>query len=198
MPLLAHIRRSAPAVDLSIRQQRIATALSELEARAVDIAIAPLDHVPPRFAAIALYEEDFVIVARAGHPFLHEPILARYCAMPHVVVSLADDADTLVDRALEKKRLSRRVMLWVPNFMQALAVIAESDLLGAVPRRMAEMQGKRFGLATVEVPLELPRSRICAVVPKSALMDAGVTWLLETLKRVSARGNRHRRSKGLS
>lgn len=187
-PLLSYIRRAAPAIDIVLRQQRIGNALVELEARGVDIAIAPIDEVPPRFASRVLYEEDFLIVARAKHPFLRAPALASYCKMLHLVVSLGDDAQTLVDRALERKRLSRRVVLFVPSFMQALAVLAETDLIAALPKRVVEMQAKRFGLAYVEAPLPLPRSRIRAIVPKPALMDAGLAWLLETLEKASNAG----------
>ncbi len=41
----------------------------DLEARAMDIAVVPADDIPARFHSLTLYEEDFVIAMRAGHPF---------------------------------------------------------------------------------------------------------------------------------
>jgi DNA-binding transcriptional LysR family regulator len=188
-PLVAKIRRAAPGIDVSFRQQRFHVSLAELEARAVDIALIPLDDIAPRFAARVLYAEDFVIAARLGHPFLGQPTLSSYCEMRHAVVSLGDDSQTLVDTALQKKHLTRRVVLWVPSFMQALAVLAETDLVAALPRRIVEMQAKRFGLAYVEAPLLLPRSTIRAVVPKPALTDQGIAWLLDRLEEATRAGN---------
>ena len=50
------------------------------------------------------------------------------------------------------------------------------------------MHGKRFGVASVEAPLLLPRYRIRAVMTKAAAMDAGVAWLFDTLGAVMLPG----------
>jgi DNA-binding transcriptional LysR family regulator len=184
-PLLAHVRRVAPGIDISLRQLRFGSASAELDARVIEIAIAPLEDMPARFFARSLYEEEFVIAARAGHEFLRAPSLAAYCRMLHVVVSLGDDETTLVDAALARKGLSRRVVLFVPSFMQALAVVAQTDLVTAVPRRLAAMQAARFGLGFVKAPLALPGPPIRAIVPKAALMDAGLAWLLGLLEQAA-------------
>jgi DNA-binding transcriptional LysR family regulator len=159
--------------------------LAELEARALDVAVVPLDEVPARFAAWILYEADFIVVMRPGHPFADDPSLDSYCRMRHVVVSLARDDRGLVDDALAQQGLARRVALAVPNFLFALAAVAETDLLAALPRRFVALHAPRFELASAEAPLPLPRFRIRAVVTEAALADAGVAWLLETLVRVS-------------
>lgn len=206
-PLLAALRSQAPQIDVSIRQLLPAQAglpvrawepsLDDLEARSVDIIVGPLDEIPPRFARQVLFDEDFVIAARRNHPFLRKPSLRRYCEMEHLVVSQTGDAQGFVDLALTKRGLKRRVALTVPNFMMALSLIAESDLIGAVPRRFVAAHGARFGVTGIDVPLPLPRSRIRAITPKVALMDAGLAWLFNLLREVVpgealGRGRGHR------
>ncbi len=67
-PLLAELRQSAPGVDISVRQllpvqgemspeRAWQSTFTELEARAMDIAIIPSDHIPVRFLSRILYEE---------------------------------------------------------------------------------------------------------------------------------------------
>jgi DNA-binding transcriptional LysR family regulator len=63
----------------------------DLEARAMDVAIMPAVPVPARFHASPLYDEDFVIAVRKGHPFAKHPTVERYCDMQHVLVSLTGD-----------------------------------------------------------------------------------------------------------
>jgi DNA-binding transcriptional LysR family regulator len=155
--------------------------LDELETRAIDLAIVPLDDVPQRFAARTLYEEDFVVAARAGHPFAAEPSLERYCEMRHLVVSLTGDPHGIFDEALTGMGLTRRVAVTVPNFMQALMLLAETDLLAALPRRLVEMRAARFGLVGVELPLPWRAGKIQAVATRAAMMDPGVAWLFEML-----------------
>jgi DNA-binding transcriptional LysR family regulator len=192
-PLLAALRRLAPRIDIGVRQllplqggrpteRAWEAALADLESRAIDIAVVPLDNVPARFAKRTLYEEDFVVATRAGHPFAGDPSLDRYCAMQHLVVSLTGDTHGFVDEALAKQGRARRVALTVPNFAMALGLIAETDLLAALPRRLVAMQGARFGAVGTAAPLSLRRFQIRAIVPKVALMDAGLAWLFETMR----------------
>ena len=72
--------------------------------------------------------------------------------------------------------------------MLALAMVADSDLIAAVPRRFAALYGPRFGVVVVEPPLALTRFRLSAVAPAAALMDDGVAWLLDLLAGGSDRG----------
>jgi DNA-binding transcriptional LysR family regulator len=191
-PLLAAIRSRAPGIDIGLRQLLPAagdtspdtawrSAFADLEARAADVAIVATGVVPARFHAALLFEEDFVVAARAGHSFAAAPTLDAFCAAQHLVVSTSGEPFGFVDAALARLGRDRRIALTVPNFHFALAVIAESDLLGAVPRRFAALHGPRFELAAFEPPLALPRFRLHAVVPRPALLDAGLAWLLATL-----------------
>ena len=86
-----------------------------------------------------------------------------------------------VDETLEKLRRARHIAVTVPNFMMGLTILAESDLVGALPRRLAVTYGARFGLQTAELPLPVTLNDICLVVPKSALMDAGIAWLYDSV-----------------
>jgi DNA-binding transcriptional LysR family regulator len=82
---------------------------------------------------------------------------------------------------LAKQGRSRHIALTVPNFMFALAVIAESDFISALPRRFVAMHGARFGVVGLDAPLPLPSFRINAVIPKAAMMDVGLAWLFNLL-----------------
>lgn len=197
-PLLEQLRMNAPGVDVAVRQllptqgeavpQRAWRAtFADLEERAMDIAVIPAGDVPERFLARLLYEEDFVVAMRAGHPFAARLTLDRYCGLQHLVVSLTGDAHGFVDRHLARRGRSRRIALTVPHFMFALAVLAETDLVSALPRRFVALHGPRFGVVAVEPPLPLERFRLNAVAPRVALMDMGLAWLFDLL--VSALSN---------
>jgi DNA-binding transcriptional LysR family regulator len=192
-PLLGALRKTAPGVAISIRQL-LATqakagapenawrsAFIDLDTRAVDIAITPSDHVPARFFKRRLYDEEFVVAMRAGHPFAHDPTLGNYCDMQHLVVSATGDPYGFVDRVLAQQGRTRRTLLTVPNFLFALAILAETDLICALPRRFAERHAQTFGVVACAAPLPLERFRLNAVAPKPAMMDAGLAWLFDLL-----------------
>jgi len=195
-PLLGALQRTAPRIDLSIRQllprqgepsPNVAwrDALAELEARALDIAVIPLGELPARFVKRPLYDEEFVIAMRAGHPFAKDRRLRGYCAQRHVVVSQSGDPSGFVDAALARRGLVRHVALTVPSFHFALAILAETDLVAAMPRQFVARYGASHGVVAVDAPLPLRRFRLHAVAPKVALMDAGLAWLVKSLEQAA-------------
>jgi DNA-binding transcriptional LysR family regulator len=181
--LLAALGRDAPGIDIGVSHLQFGdAALAALDARTVDVALTPTEGAPARFVERVLYREDFVVAMRPGHPYAGDPTLERYCAMQHLVVSLTGDPYGNVDRTLEGRGLSRRVALTVPNFLLALAIVARTDLLAALPRRVATMHGAMFGVHVAEVPLPLlGLTPVRALAPRVALMDAGIAWLLDML-----------------
>jgi DNA-binding transcriptional LysR family regulator len=200
-PLLETLREVAPGVDIGIRQllpvqgftvPHLAwrDALKELEDRTMDIAIIPFDDIPVRFHKQKLYEEEFIIAARKGHSFLRNPTLKRYCDLEHLVVSHTGDVSGFVDVELAKRGLTRRVALTVPNFIFALSVLADTEMVSAVPRRFIEIHGARFDVVAVRAPLPLPRFSINVVLPKVAMMDAGLAWLVRLLGQLQAGNGR--------
>jgi DNA-binding transcriptional LysR family regulator len=195
-PLLAALQRTAPRVDLGIRQllprpgassPNLAwrDALAELEARALDMAVLPLGELPARFVKRPLYDEDFVIAMRAGRPFAKDRSLRGYCAQRHLVVSESGEPSGFVDTALARRRLARHVALTAPNFHFALAILSDSDLVAAMPRQFVAKNGPRHGLVAVDAPLPLRRFRLHVVAPKVALMDAGLSWLVKLLEQAA-------------
>lgn len=196
MPLLDALRQAAPSIDIAVRQllpvagetspeKAWSTAWAELDARAMDLAIVPTGDIPLRFSRERLYEEDFVLVVRAGHSLARKVSLNNYLEAMQLVVSMTGDPQGFVDTMLAAQGLSRRVALTVPNFMFALAVVADSDLVCAVPRRFAELHAVRFGLRVIEPPLSLGRFNMNLVVPEVAMMDSGIAWLVGVLRSTS-------------
>jgi DNA-binding transcriptional LysR family regulator len=199
--LLETLREVAPGVDVGIRQLLPAQgfivphlawrdALKELEDRTMDIAIIPFDDIPVRFHKQKLYEEEFIIAVRKGNSFQRNPTLKRYCDMEHLVVSHTGDVSGFVDVELAKRGLTRRVALTVPNFIFALSVLADTEMVSAVPRRFIEIHGARFDVVAVRAPLPLPCFSINVVLPKVAMMDAGLAWLVRLLGQLQAGNDR--------
>jgi DNA-binding transcriptional LysR family regulator len=181
--LLASLAKLAPRIDLSLRTVLPQSALTELDTRQADLVLQPLSDVPPRFEATRIYEEEFAIAMRAKHPLAGRLTLARYCAASHVVVSSVGDPHGNVDVELKKAGRSRRVAATVPNFLLALSLVAETDLLAAVPRGAAA-SAVRLGVVLADPPAPLApltRSSIHLVATRAAMADAGVAWLARTL-----------------
>jgi DNA-binding transcriptional LysR family regulator len=182
-PLMSYIARNAPHVNIVVRHLPFETAFQDLENRIIDIAITPLAVIPPRFVGRVLFDEDFVIAMREGHPFAKSPTFERFCDTPHLLVSLDGDVHGFVDNVLAKHGRKRRVALAVPSFMLTMAFLAKTDLIAALPRTMVTMYAHRFGLVMTEAPQPLMQSKLRAVMPKSASKDKGLAWLMDALEK---------------
>jgi DNA-binding transcriptional LysR family regulator len=189
-PVLTAARREAPDVVFNVVEVDPGATLAALDARTIDVACYPLEELPARFEARPLHEEDFVIAARAGHPLGKKPTLARYAAAQHVLVSPTGAARGFVDDVLEKHGLQRRIALTVPTFLWGLTVLAEGDLVAALPRTLVRAHGAKFGVVAIEPPLPLASTRVRAVATRAAMNDAGVAWLMNLIAREAPRARR--------
>jgi DNA-binding transcriptional LysR family regulator len=196
--LLSTLRREAPGIDLGVRNlvgRGFEQALTELDAKSLDVALMPVPDVPARFITRVLYQEDFVLVVRADHPLARGATLARYVAAPHLVVSESGEPHGQVDELLAKRKLRRRIVMTVPNFLQALAIVAESDLVGAMPRQFVAKHAPRHTVAVLEPPIPLLSAPIVAVAPQVATRDGGLAWFLDAIERAAKASTDSRRAR---
>lgn len=184
--VLAAISSAAPGICVSVKDILPADTIAALDAREVDVALYPVEEIPPRFDARLLYVEDFIIAARADHQLGKRPSLDRYCRARHLLVSRSGDPHGLVDIALAQLGRSRTVALTVPSFMFALATIAATDMIGTLPRSLLRVHAARFGITTLEPPLPFGRSKVYALAPKAASTDGGIVWLMNLLEKLLA------------
>lgn len=194
--VLTELARTAPGIDLAFvsilpTNTGWTTAFISLDDRQIDLAILPFGQVadftdaPARFETRPLYDDAFVVAIRQGHSLAAPLTLQRYCELQHVLVSATGARDGFVDAALAQMGMSRRIAVTVPNFLMALDVVANTELVTAAPRGFLASQAQRFGLVAVDLPLLLPQSQVRAVVPKAGMADAGLVWLLSTIERVN-------------
>lgn len=207
-PFVACLAREAPSIDIRLLQlmpqhhgrptnQVWQTTLTELDAQRLDVAVLPIGPPPPRFAERLLFEEDFVVAMRKGHPLARKPSLVAYLAAHHMLVSAIGDALGVVDAKLAEKGHSRRVALTVPNFMMALVQLTESDLIATLPRHLVERHAARFNLVMRPVPLPWTPDPVRVVASRAAMADAGIAWLFEIMARCFGAATRSRSVEGL-
>jgi DNA-binding transcriptional LysR family regulator len=191
-PLISRLTTDAPGIDIRLLQlmpqhQGKATSqvwqdtLADLASHRLDLAILPIVALPSRYAERLLFEEDFVVTMRKGHPLARALSLTSYVKAQHLLVSAIGDPLGIVDIRLAEQGHSRRVALTVPNFMMALAQLAESDLIATLPRHLVEQHATRFHLVVRPMPFRWTTDSVRIVTSQAAMADAGIAWLFEVL-----------------
>ena len=135
-----------------------------------------------------LYDEDYLVVARRGHPILNISLtLARYTSVGHVLVSPDGSLTGVVDGVLAKEGKSRRVVVAVPYFLSALATVARSDLIATLPRRLAHCHAAQYGLETMAPPVDIRRFPVSMLWSRRSNADPALTWLRDQIKQIGDR-----------
>jgi DNA-binding transcriptional LysR family regulator len=185
-PLIERVAAAAPLARLSISfAGGPAAAYRALRNGDLDVALGRFLDVPEDVRATRLFEEDYLVVARSGHPKITDGLdLQTYVELDHLVVSFAGDLAGSIDRELAALGLSRRVCAALPLFLGAFAAVAGSDFVATAPRRLAHRFGPQFGLETFEPPLHLPPFSVDLLQSTSSVGDAGTAWLIEQIQAV--------------
>ena len=154
--IMSHLAREAPGIDLRLLPAggRI---YERLDAREVDFGIGAYGEVPERFGTVVLDEDEFVVIMRPDHPLARGRLtLERYAAAKHLLVTLRGDARGFVDDILAEHGLTRRIALTVNQFSVAPGIVAESDLVTALPQRIADRYAPLFKLTVRPFPQAAP------------------------------------------
>lgn len=146
LPVIAQaFMRGLPRARLNVISIDALLASGGLAGTLAELAIAP--RLPdPELHFLPLYETDAVVVARKTHPELprarREITPALFRKLRHVDTHLALGRPGVGHKAAEdafaKAGLARDVAVAVPTFSAAGLVVARTDLLAALPRRVAE------------------------------------------------------------
>jgi DNA-binding transcriptional LysR family regulator len=179
-PLLSAFERRAPHARFSFRLVVGAEALDALKRDEIDVAVGRFGRSVPEEAE-ALFEESYCVIARTGHPRVQGAIdVTVYSELGHVLVSLSGELAGLTDPALRRLEIERRVVASVPRFLIALSVVAETDAIATVPRRLAVRCAGQLGLQVLPLPFALEPFPIAAVTRKPA--DPAIEWLMQQLR----------------
>ncbi len=152
--LISRLTRLAPGLDLEIPPLRGDT-MDLVSQGVADLALGVYDDLPAGFFRRSLYDEDLVCVVRRDHPVIAAGLtLERFIALSHVLVTITGQGETLVDGALARQGLKRRVAVRLPHFLAAPMLVAESDMILSLPRLLAHRLAAATPIAVLELPLE--------------------------------------------
>jgi DNA-binding transcriptional LysR family regulator len=180
--LIALFKRDAPGLQLSVRPLIRQQALDALAANDIDLALGHFLKCQEGLSARILFEDDYVVVARHDHPTIRGAAeLDAYVNSDHVLVTLGGDLAGIVDRALARKGLKRRIVAGLPYFMPVLAIVSRTDVIATMPRRHAAAYAADFGLQTLEPPVALRRDRVDVVWHARNAKSGLIQWAVDAL-----------------
>jgi len=90
----------------------------------------------------------------------------------------------IVDKVLARKGYARRIALKVPSFLGVARLVAQTELLVIVPRRLGEALVQQERVRLLEPPVPLPPFAVKQHWHERFHSDVANAWLRRTLAQV--------------
>jgi DNA-binding transcriptional LysR family regulator len=193
-PLLAHIGREAPGLDLDIVAPEPAI-MGSLEEGTLEAVIGVIDIAPAGIRRRGLFDDGYVTLLRAGHPTAEGALtLERFLELDHIAISVTGIGSTPIDDVLAAAGYKRRVKVKVPNFLAAVEIAARSDLVMTLPESLARMAAgmDRFVMRTP--PADPGRFTLSMLWHARNQGSTRHTWLRNAIVHAAAQVDRKARS----
>lgn len=154
--LINRLRDVAPGINVEITNISGQTP-KMLESGEADLAVGFIPQLEAGFYQQKLFDQDFSCVVRIDHPRIRARLTqGMFKRENHVLVTAAGTGQNLVEEQLDRLGVWRNVALRLPNFLGIGALVANTDLMVTVPRRVAETLVRIAKVKALPPPFALP------------------------------------------
>jgi DNA-binding transcriptional LysR family regulator len=178
-PLLERVQRDAPGVRLEAVALDVEDITESLAAGALDLAVGFLPGLGPPVRRRALFRDPYVCLMRADHP-IESLTRKRFLDASHALVTYRG-GHRVIEEALDRAGLSRRIALRVPHFTVAPMVLERTDLILTLPARVARVFERRGNLKSLPPPVPIPPAEVAVHWHERFEADPGNRWLRELI-----------------
>jgi DNA-binding transcriptional LysR family regulator len=143
------------------------------------VAVGFLRGLGPPVSRRALFRDPYVCLMRAGHP-IKALTKREFLEASHAVVTYRG-GHHVVEEALERAGVARRIVLRVPHFTVVPMVLERSDLILTLPARVARVFESRGAFRSLPPPVPIPFAEVAVYWHERFDADPGNRWLREQL-----------------
>jgi DNA-binding transcriptional LysR family regulator len=175
--LVERLRVAAPRILMDIVGVAEDVA-SDLAASKIDVAIAAGWYLRYARNREPLLRDRYVGISGGRKRF----DLANYAGAEHVLVAPHGRNPGVVDIALRKIGMTRKVAITVPDFGSAARLVATGSMIATMPSRIAVHYSKHYRLNVFELPVQLPELDIAVASHPRAMSDPAIIWLMDNIR----------------
>ncbi|MEM9102678.1 MAG: LysR family transcriptional regulator [Pseudomonadota bacterium] len=156
---------------------------AQMDENVFTIAMGAVRAKEERFNYETLFSEEFVCIAQKNHPnFSQRLTLDAFLSSKHVLVSMRKDGGTIVDDILERIGHNRKSVARVSSFTSLLYLIAQTEMISVIPKRLALLASKTLDIDIFALPFEVPPFTISMVWNKQVDGMPIHQWIRELIK----------------
>src|SRR3954468_6646559 len=178
-PLVERMQREAPGVRLEAAALDVEDIADALGTGALDLAIGFLPGLGPPVRRRALFRDPYMCLMRADHP-IKTLTKRKFLDASHALVTYRG-GHRVVEEALERAGLARRIALRLPHFTVVPMVLERTDLICTLPARVARVFERRGKLKSLPPPVPIAVADVGVHWHERFEADQGNRWLREQI-----------------
>ena len=179
LPRLSHlIHEQAPGVRCMVSQISYEGVKEQLQKGQIDLAVVARQSSSLKDGEALVLQETACCVVRDDHPRVGKRLdLATFTREKHVIVNLYGQLHSWVDTKLEEMGRTRDVKFVVPYFNAVPEIVSTTDLIGTLPRRLAEQAAGHYALKLYAFPFDFPPVHFVMCWHPRRERDVELRWL---------------------
>ncbi|MBC7803531.1 MAG: LysR family transcriptional regulator [Candidatus Parcubacteria bacterium] len=179
--LVERTQQVAPGVRLESVALEVEDIGDALAAGTLDLAVGFLPGLGQPVRRQPLFRDPYVCLMRADHPDIGKTLTKKqFLAASHALVSYKG-GHRVIEEALERAGLARKIALRVPHFTVVPMVLERSDLILILPQKVARVYERQGGFRYLPLPVQIPPADVAAHWHARFERDPGNRWLRETV-----------------
>jgi DNA-binding transcriptional LysR family regulator len=185
--LLGLLSKEAPGINIRMVALDKRDAFDRLDRGDIDLVFSTFTKVPKRIRRERLFTDTYVCVVRRDHARDAMPQtidLETYVTTPHILATLAADDRGIVDEALAKRGLRRRVAVTVPNIYLIPRLVEETGMISHLPRRIAAEMVRGYDLVMLPPPVALPEWHVDMYWGAASASAPTTSWIRSRLSTI--------------
>ncbi len=146
----------------------------------IQLVVGPSFAIDPNQPSVSRFEEDLVCIASRDNRTIGDTItLTDFLAAKHVLprtlaVSGFESSETTMLRLMGHPRLTG---VSTTSYLLMPELVANSDFIATMPRRLAMLTNPALNLRVLELPYDVPPISIHLQWDRASEMDPSIRWL---------------------
>jgi DNA-binding transcriptional LysR family regulator len=158
------VQRVAPSVRLEAVAVDLEDLADALGSGALDVAVGFLPALGAPIARRPLFRDPYLCLMRADHP-IERLTRKRFIEASHALVTYRAGGHRVIEEALERAGVARRIALRVPHL--------------TLPARVARLYERRGRFKVLPPPVPIPQAEVAVHWHERFAADPGNAWLRE-------------------
>jgi DNA-binding transcriptional LysR family regulator len=177
--LTALLVEQAPRTSVNVVSPNVLSLHERLASGDIDIAIGYFPAMEKDvYFRQALFTHTYACIVRRGHPLVAQGMsLAAFQEAGHAVLAIPARSTVLLEAALERHEIRRRVVISTPNLLSLPATIAKTDLIATVPLPAAIGFASSGEIEVLPLPFDPPSVTIYQYWHRRTQREPSCKWL---------------------